>query len=202
MKLYFSPGACSLAPHIVLNELGLAHETEKVDLAAKKTAGGADFTQINPKGYVPALALDNGQMLTEVQVLLRYLADQKPDAGLIPKPLTPERYRVEEWQNFIATELHKGYSPLFRPTTPEEYKTIARDNLAKRLQLVDKHLAGKQYLMGDKFTVADAYAFTILRWSTVTKVDLSPYANIKAYMERVAARPKVAETLKQEGLLK
>lgn len=202
MKLYYSPGACSLAPHIVLNEAGYAYEAEKVDIPTKKTATGGDFLAINPKGYVPAITLDDGQLLTEVQVLLRYLADQKPQSNLMPKPGTMERYRVEEWMNYIATELHKGYSPLFRPNTPEEYKTIARENLAKRLALLDKALAGKQYLMGNAFTAADAYAFTILRWSQFTKVDLSPYANIKAYMARVEARPKVQQTLKEEGLLK
>lgn len=202
MKLYYSPGACSLAPHIVLNEAGYAYEAEKVYIPTKKTATGGDFLAINPKGYVPAITLDDGQLLTEVQVLLRYLADQKPQSNLMPKPGTMERYRVEEWMNYIATELHKGYSPLFRPNTPEEYKTIARENLAKRLALLDKALAGKQYLMGNAFTAADAYAFTILRWSQFTKVDLSPYANIKAYMARVEARPKVQQTLKEEGLLK
>ncbi len=201
MKLYYSPGACSLAPHIVLNEAGYAYEVEKVDLATKKLASGGDFLAINPKGYVPAIALDDGQLLTELQVLLRYLADQKPQSNLMPKPGTMERYRVEEWMNYIATELHKGYSPLFRPNTPEEYKTIARENLAKRLALLDKALAGKQYLMGNAFTAADAYAFTILRWSPFTKVDLSPYANIKAFMARMEARPKVQQTLKEEGLL-
>ena len=201
MKLYYSPGACSLAPHIVLNEAGLAYETEKVDLATKKTATGGDFLAINPKGYVPAITLDDGQLLTEVQVLLRYVADQKPQSNLMPKPGTMERYRVEEWMNYIASELHKSYSPLFRPNTPEEYKTIVRGNLAKRLALLDQALAGKQYLMGNAFTAADAYAFTILRWSSFTKVDLSPYANIKAYMARMEARPKVQQTLKEEGLL-
>jgi len=201
MKLYYSPGACSLAPHIVLNEAGLAYEAEKVDIPTKKTATGGDFLAINPKGYVPAITLDDGQLLTEVQVLLRYLADQKPQSNLMPKPGTMERYRVEEWMNYIASELHKGYSPLFRPNTPEEYKTIVRGNLAKRLALLDQALAGKQYLMGSAFTAADAYAFTILRWSPFTKVDLSPYANIKAFMARMEARPKVQQTLKEEGLL-
>ena len=201
MKLYYSPGACSLAPHILLNEAGYAYEVERVEFATKKTAAGRDFLAINPKGYVPAITLDDGQLLTEVQVLLRYLADQKPQSNLMPKPGTMERYRVEEWMNYIATELHKGYSPLFRPNTPEEYKTIARENLAKRLALLDKALAGKQYLMGNAFTAADAYAFTILRWSPFTKVDLSPYANIKAFMARMEARPKVQQTLKEEGLL-
>ncbi len=202
MKLYYSPGACSLGPHIVLNELGLAHEVEKVDLAAKKTETGKDYWQINPKGYVPAIATDDGPLVSEAANVLQYLADKKPEAGLLQKPGTMERTRAVEWLTFVSTELHKGYSPLFRPTTPDAYKTIVRENLAKRLAYVDKQLAGKKYLLGDNFSAPDAYLFTVLRWSKFTQVDLSPYANINAYFERVQARPKVQETLKQEGLLK
>ena len=202
MKLYYSPGACSLAPHIVLNEAGYSYELEKVDIAAHKTAAGGDFYAINPKGYVPALTLDNGQLLTEVQVILQYLADQKPQSGLLPKPGALERYHAMEWLNFIASELHKGHSPLFNPATPEDYKTIVRQTLAKKLGLLDKHLAGKQFIFGDKFSAVDAYAFTILRWSQFTKVDLSPYANIKAFYERVLTRPKVQEAMQQEGIRK
>ena len=201
MKLYFSPGACSLAPHILLNEAGYAYETEKVDLAAKKTASGGDFFAINPKGYVPAIALDDGQLVTEVQVILRYLADQKPQSGLMPKPGTMERVRAEEWLNFIASEMHKSYGPIFRPTTPEEYKTLSRAYIARRLAILEKQLAGNQYVLGDKFSAADAYAFTILRWSGFTKVDLTPFPSIVAYMARMEARPKVQQTLKEEGLL-
>ncbi len=202
MKLYYSPGACSLSPHIVLNEAGFNYEVERVDLASKKTEKGADFFAINPKGYVPVLALDDGQILTEGPAIVQYLGDQKPASGIVPKAGTMERAREQEWLNFITSELHKTYSPLFRPTTPDEYKKLAREYLAKRLAVLDKHLAGKPYILGDKFTAADAYAFTVLRWSQYTNVDLSPFPNIKAFMERVAARPKVQETLKQEGLLK
>ena len=201
MKLYFSPGACSLAPHILLNEAGYAYETEKVDLAAKKTASGGDFFAINPKGYVPAIALDDGQLVTEVQVILRYLADQKPQSGLMPKPGTMERVRAEEWLNFVASEMHKSYGPIFRPTTPEEYKTLSRAYIARRLAILEKQLAGNQYVLGDKFSAADAYAFTILRWSGFTKVDLTPFPSIVAYMARMEARPKVHQTLQEEGLL-
>lgn len=200
MKLYFSPGACSLAPHILLNEAGYKYDTEKVDLASHKTAAGGDFYGTNPKGYVPALTLDDGQLLTEVQVILQYVADHKPQTNLLPKPGTIERYRALEWLNFIATELHKGFSPLFRPTTPEDYKTVVRGNLAKKLELLDKHLAGKQFVLGNAFSAVDAYAFTILRWGQYTQVDLTPYANITAYMGRMMARPQVQAALDQEGI--
>lgn len=202
MKLYYSPGACSLSPHIVLNEAGFNYEVERVDLATKKTEKGADFFAINPKGYVPVLALDDGALLTEGPAILQYLGDQKPASGLVPKAGTMDRVRAQEWLNFITSELHKTYSPLFRPTTPDEYKKVVREYLAKRLAVLEKHLADHPYIMGDKFSVADAYAFTVLRWSQYTGVDLSPYPNIKAFMDRVAARPKVQETLKQEGLVK
>jgi glutathione S-transferase len=202
MKLYYSPGACSLGPHIVLNELGSPYEVEKVDLAAKKTEKGADYWQINPKGYVPAIVTDDGQLVSEAGVVLQYLADRKPEANLLPKNGTIERVRAQEWLNFITSEIHKGYSPLFRPTTPDAYKAIARENLGKRLAYVDKHLAGKKFMLGDNFSVIDAYLFNVVRWSQFTQVDLSPYANLNAFMERVLARPKVQETLKQEGLLK
>jgi len=200
MKLYFAPGACSLAPHILLNEAGYKYDTEKVDLATHKTAGGGDFYAANPKGYVPALTLDDGQLLTEVQVILQYIADHKPQANLLPKPGTIERYRALEWLNFIATELHKGFSPLFRPTTPEDFKTAVRQTLAKKLELLDKHLAGKQFILGNAFSAVDAYAFTILRWAHFTKVDLAPYANINAYTARVLERPQVKATMEQEGI--
>ncbi|HXP12944.1 MAG TPA: glutathione transferase GstA, partial [Stellaceae bacterium] len=172
----------------------------KVDLATKKTATGGDYFAINPKGYAPALVLDDGQVLTEGPAILQYLGDKKPEANLMPKAGTMERVRTQEMLNFITSELHKIYGPLFRPTTPEEFKTLSRELLAKRLGFLDKSLAGKQYLLG-AFGAADCYAFTVLRWSGVTKVDLSPYANIKAFMARMEARPKVQQTLKEEGLL-
>ncbi len=202
MKLYFSPGACSLSPHIVLREAGLNFELEQVDTKTKKTKSGGDYWAVNPKGYVPALALDNGEILTEGPAIVQYLADQKPDSGLAPKPGTLDRYRLQEWLNFITSEVHKGFSPLFRPTTPEDYKPIAREALVNRLGYLDKQLSGKQYLMGDKFTVADAYAFTVVNWTNFQKIDLAPWPNLKAYFERVRARPKVQEALKAEGLLK
>jgi len=203
MKLFFSPGACSLSPHIVLREAGLTFDLEQVDLAAKKLkAGGGNYREINPKGMVPVLQLDGGDVLTEGPAIVQYIADQKPESGLAPKPGTLDRYRVMEWLNFITSELHKGFTPLFKPNTPDEYKQIARNNLSDRFAFVDGKLAGKQYLMGDKFTVADAYLFTILNWTNFQKIDLAPWPNLKAYVERVRARPKVQDALKAEGLIK
>jgi glutathione S-transferase len=201
MKLYFAPGACSLSPHIVLEEAGIAAETEQVNNQEKKTKTGKDYWSINPKGQVPALQLDSGEMLTEGPVIVQYLADQKPASGLVPAAGSIERYRVQEWLNFITSELHKSFGPIFRPTTPDAYKTISRENLGKRFDWLDKQLAGKQYLMGDKFTVADAYLFTVLRWSPRVEVDISKWPNLKAYVDRVAARPKVQAAMKAEGLI-
>jgi glutathione S-transferase len=201
MKLYFAPGACSLSPHIVLEEAGIAAETEQVNNQEKKTKSGTDYWSINPKGQVPVLEFDNGDRLTEGPVIVQWIADQNPSAGLIPAAGKPERYRVLEWLNFITSELHKVYGPLFRPTTPDAFKDISKENLGKRFDWLDKQLAGKQYLMGDAFTVADAYLFTILRWSERVKLDLSKWTNITAYMKRVQARPKVQEAMKAEGLI-
>jgi glutathione S-transferase len=201
MKLYFAPGACSLSPHIVLEEAGIAAETEQVNNQEKKTKSGKDYWTINPKGQVPALQLDSGDMLTEGPVIVQYLADQKPASGLVPAAGTIERYRVQEWLNFITSELHKSFGPIFRPTTPDAYKTISRENLGKRFDWIDKQLAGRQYLMGDKFTIADAYLFTVLRWSGRVDIDLGKWPNLKAYADRVAARPKVQAAMKAEGLI-
>jgi glutathione S-transferase len=201
MKLYYAPGACSLSPHIVSREAGIDLEFERADIAQKKTESGKDFWGVNPKGQVPVLEIDNGQKLTEGPVIVQYLADQKPGSGLVPAPGTIDRYRVQEWLNFVASEMHKTYGPLFRPTTPEEFKVLSREVIGRRVAWLDKELAGKQYLMGDKFTVADAYLFTVLRWSPRVGVDLSKSPNVTAYIERVAARPKVQEALKAEGLL-
>ena len=201
MKLYFSPGACSLSPHIVSREAGIPLEYEQVDNREKKTKSGVDFWSINPKGYVPVLEIDNGQRLTEGPAIVQYLADQKPASGLMPAAGTLDRYRVQEWLNFVTSELHKSYGPIFRPTTPDEYKKISKENLGKRFDWLDKQLAGKQYLMGDTFTVADAYLFTVLRWSPRVEIDLAKWPNVKAYVDRVAARPKVQEALKAEGLV-
>jgi|SRR5471030_2104680 glutathione S-transferase len=201
MKLYFSPGSCSLSPHIVLREAGLKFDLEQVNNQEKKTKSGVDYWSVNGKGQVPVLELDNGERLTEGAVIVQYLADQKPDTGLVPPAGTMQRVRVQEWLNFVASELHKVYAPIFRPTTPDAYKALSKENLGKRLEWVNKQLAGKQYLMGDKFTVADAYLFTVLRWSQRIQLDLAPWPNVTAFMDRVAARPKVQETMKAEGLI-
>ena len=200
MKLYYSPGACSLAPHIILREAGLPFDLVQVDLQAKKTKDGGDFTKVNPKGQVPTLQLDDGQILTENAVIDQYLADQKPEAGLLA-PSGLERYRGLEWLVFVSTELHKTFSPLFRPTTPDAYKATTRETIAKKFDYVEQRLAdGRQYLTGDRFALADAYLFTVLRWAQRMDVDMAPWPKLAAYRDRVAARPKVQETLKAEGL--
>jgi glutathione S-transferase len=202
MKLYFSPGACSLSPHIVLRETGLSFDLEKVDLGSKQTASGTDYKTINPKGYVPALQLDNGEILTEGPTIVQYLADQVPQKHLVPAAGSMERYRLMEWLNFISAELHKGFGPLFKPAMPEEAKTIARETLANRIGVVAKQLQANTYLTGEQFTVADAYLFTVLNWSGHVNVDLAPWPAVGAYMKRVAARPNVQAALVAEGLVK
>jgi glutathione S-transferase len=202
MKLYYSPGACSLSPHIVATEAGVPVEMVKVDLGKHKTESGEDFNAINPKGYVPTLRLDDGSVLTEGPAIVQYLADKNPSSGLAPANGTLERYKVQEWLNFIGTELHKNFGPLFNPATPDAVKEMSKANIAKRLGYLNDQLANKQYLMGDKFTVADAYAFTIVNWTNFIKMDLKPYPNVAAFMGRVGSRPKVQETLKSEGLMK
>jgi glutathione S-transferase len=201
MKLYFLPGACSLSPHIVLRETGANFELEKVNLQEKKTSSGEDYGAVNPKGQVPCLELDSGEKLTEGPVIVQYIADQNANAGLAGAVGTMERYRIQEWLNFITSELHKGFSPLFRPTTPDAYKDITRENLRKRFEWIDHQLSGKQYLAADRFSVADAYLFTVLRWAPRVGIDTAKWPNITAFMERVAARPKVQEALKAEGLV-
>jgi glutathione S-transferase len=200
MKLYYSPGACSLSPHIVLREAGLPAEIVKVDLKAKKTEEGDDYTRINPKGYVPALELDDGQVLTEGPAIVQYLADKKPEARLAPAAGSLERTRLQEWLNFISTELHKTFSPLFGADTPDAYKEIAKKRLSDRLALVDGHLAGNDYLMGKSFSVADAYLFTVASWSKYVGLDISGLKNLGAFLARIAARPGVQAALKAEGL--
>ena len=202
MRLYYSPGACSLSPHIVSRELGLSLDLQKVSTKDKTMDGGGDYWKVNPKGYVPALELDNGQVLTEGPAIVQYLADQKPDAGLAPRPGSFDRYKLQEWLNFITSEIHKQFSPLFRPNTPDDYKAIAKQNLANRFEWLDKQLAGKQFLMGNTFSVADAYLFTVLNWTKPTQIDTSKWPNLQAYMQRVASRPKVQEAMKAEGLIK
>ncbi|HEX5337055.1 MAG TPA: glutathione transferase GstA [Gallionella sp.] len=200
MKLYYAPGACSLASHIALQETGLPFEIEKVDFATKTTASGEDFNRINPKSYVPTIRLDNGSILTEGGAILQYIADQQPDSGLAPQAGTMERYRLQEWLTFIGTELHKTFGPLFNKAIPEEVKTNALNLLGRRLGYVESQLANHTYLMGDTFTVADAYLFTVVSWSKYTGVDLAPFPKLGEYMLRVAARPKVREAMNAEGL--
>ena len=202
MKLYYAPGACSLSPHIVAREAGIAIDLEKVDLKAKKLANGSDYNAVNPKGYVPLLELDNGERLTEGPAIVQYLADQKPESGLAPKAGTMERVRLQEWLSFVGFELHKTWGALFNPKVGGDWKQATLDRLGLRLDYLAKQLDGKQYLMGERFTVADAYAFTILNWAGTTGVDLGRWPGIKAYQARVAARPKVQEALKAEGLVK
>jgi glutathione S-transferase len=200
MKLYYSPGACSLSPHIVLNEAGLPYTAEKVDLKSKKTESGADFITVNSKGAVPALVLDGGGVLTEGAAIVQYLADQKPESGLAPRAGTLERYRLMEILNYIATEVHKSFGPLFNPMASAELKAGAIANLEGKFNWLSGFLGDKKFLMGDGFTVADAYLFTVLSWTGHVKMDLSRWPSLAAYVARVAARPKVQATLKAEGL--
>ena len=202
MKLYYSPGACSLSPHIALQEAGLAYTPVLASTKSHKLQDGTDYYTINALGYVPVLELDNGERLREGPAIVQYIADQVPDKQLAPANGTLARYRLQEWLNFIGTELHKGFSPLFNPATPEEYKPMVRERRLQRLQWVDSQLAGKQYLMGDQFTVADGYLFTVTNWTQPTKLDISGLAHLAAYRERVGARPAVQAAMKAEGLLK
>ena len=201
MKLYYSPGACSLAPHIAMRELGIPVDLKKVDLKAKQYDGG-DFKQVNAKGYVPAVQMDDGTVLTEAPVILQYLADQKPEAGLAPKPGDPARYKLQETLNFITSELHKGMGSFFSPAMNDGWRQAMTERLGLRFDWLAKQLDGKQYLMGDKFSVADAYLFTILNWAPMVKFDLGRWPAITDYHKRVGARPKVQEALKAEGLVK
>ncbi len=202
MKLYYSPGACSLSPHIVLRESGLPFQPVLASTKTHKLADGTDYYTINPKGYVPLLELDDGQRLSEGPAIVQYIADQAPASKLAPPAGTMERYRLMEWLNFTTSELHKGFSPLFNPAIGEDAKVVFRKRLADRFAWVDTQLEGKQYLMGDTFTVADAYLFTVANWGQYVGVDISGLAHLGAFMKRVAARPAVQEALKAEGLLK
>ncbi len=202
MKLYYSPGACSLSPHIVLRESGLAFTPVLASTKTHKLADGTDYYTINPKGYVPLLELDDGQRLAEGPAIVQYVADKVPEKKLVPAWGTMERYRAMEWLTFIGTEIHKSFSPLFNPAMPEEAKALSRQKVLDRLKWVDGQLAGKDYLMGATFTVADAYLFTVSRWSPFVGVDITGLANLNAFIARVNARPAVQEALKAEGLLK
>ena len=202
MKLYYSPGACSLSPHIALREAGLEFALIKKDLHSQALADGSDFRTINPKGYVPALALDNGEILTEGPAILQYIADRAPDKKLAPPAGSMERVRLQEWLNYITSELHKSFSPLFNKKASEDWKSAARALLDRRIELVAQALEGRSYLMGETFSVADCYLFTVLNWTGWVAIDLSRWPSLAQYMQRVAARPTVQAALKAEGLLK
>ena len=201
MKLYYAPGVCSLSPHIVLEEAGLKYSTVKTDIKAKTTDGGGDYKKTNPLGYVPALELEDGTILTEGPAIVQYIADQAPAKKLAPANGTVDRYKMQGWLNFMSSEIHKGFSPLFNPAMPEEAKKIARERLASRFEHLNKHLTGKDYLMGSAFSLPDAYLFTTLRWTVPTKIDLAPYPNLVAFMKRMEARPAVKSAMKAEGLV-
>jgi len=200
MKLFYKPGACSLASHITLRESGKDFSLIGVDLMQKRTESGDDFWQVNPKGQVPALLLDDNTLLTEGVAIMQYLADSVADRQLLAPVGSINRYKTLEWLNFIATELHKGFTPLFRPDTPEEYKPTVRALLDKKLAYIDESLANAQWISGSRFTIADAYLFTVLRWAFAVKLDMAGYKNIAEYMARVAARPAVAAAIAAEGL--
>lgn len=202
MKLYFSPEACSLSPHIVLRELGLPFTLVKVDNKSKKTADGADFLAINPKGYVPVLELDNGQRLTEGPAIVQYLADQKADARLVPANGTFERYRLQEWLNFITSEIHKSFSPLFNEAMPEAAKAIFKDKIAQRFGLIEKTLAKQDYLLGANLSVADVYLFVVARWSRYFDIDLGRWPALAKFMQRIEQRAAVKAALNFESQAK
>lgn len=201
MKLYYTPGSCSLSPHIVLREAGLPFTLVRADMRSKKLADGSDYYAVNAKGYVPLLELDDGQRLGEGLAIVQYLADLVPQKGLAPAAGTMERYRLVEWLAYISTELHKGFSPLFNAAMPEEAKAMFRAKLVERLRWVDEQLEGREWLTGSQFTVADAYLFTIASWAGYTGVDISGLKRLTAYLDRVRARPAVQAALRAEGLL-
>jgi glutathione S-transferase len=202
MKLYYSPGACSLSPHIALLEAGLPYDLVKVDLKAKKLENGDDYLKINPKGQVPALALDNGELVTEGPVIVQMIADKASGKNLAPARDSAERYKLLEWLNFITAELHKNFGPMFSPVLSDDAKAFFKDRVMGKFKYLDGALAGHDYLMGKQFTVADAYLFTMLSWADRMKFDLSAMPNLLAYKARVGARPKVQEALTKEGLMK
>jgi glutathione S-transferase len=202
MKLYYSPGACSLSPHIALLEAGLPHDLVKVDLRAKKLENGDDYLKVNPKGQVPALALDSGELITEGPVIVQIIADQATSKNLAPAHGSSERYKLLEWLNFITAELHKNFGPMFSPVLADEAKAFFKDRVMAKFKYIDSQMAGRDYLMGSHFTVADGYLFTMLSWADRMKFDLSAMPHLAAYKARVAARPKVQEALVREGLTK
>jgi glutathione S-transferase len=202
MKLYYAPGACSLSPHIALLEAGLPHDLVKVDLRAKKLENGDDFLKVNPKGQVPVLALDSGELVTEGPVIVQMIADSAAGTNLAPARDSIDRYKLLEWLNFITAELHKNFGPMFSPVLADEAKAFFKDRVMAKFRYVESQLAGRDYLMGSHFTVADGYLFTMLSWADRMKFDLSDMPNLLAYKARVGARPKVQEALTKEGLLK
>jgi glutathione S-transferase len=200
MKLFYKPGACSLASHIVLREAGKEFELARVDLAKKCLDNGDDFLAINPKGQIPALSIDANTLLTEGVAIMQYVADSAPKSDLLPPVGFLSRYKTLEWLNFVATELHKGFTPLFRPDTPEAFKPTARALLEKKLEYVDAALANQQWINGENFSIADAYLFTVLRWAVAVKLNFPQAGNLTAYMQRVASRPAVAAAMAAEGI--
>ena len=202
MKLYYTPGACSLSPHIALLEAGLPYDLVKVDLRAKKLENGDDFLKVNPKGQVPVLALDSGELVTEGPVIVQMIADKAAAKNLAPARDSTDRYKLLEWLNFITTELHKSFGPMFSPVLADDAKAFFKDRVMGKFKYVDGQLAGRDYLMGSQFTVADGYLFTMLSWADRMKFDLSDMPNLVAYKARVGARPKVQEALTNEGLMK
>jgi glutathione S-transferase len=201
MKLFYAPGACSLSPHIVAHEAGIDLELVRVDTKTKTVEKEGDFWTVNPKGYVPALELDNGEILTEGPAIVQYLADRRPDVGLAPAPGTLARYRLQEMLSYITSEIHKSYSPLFNPKVTAEVRAERIEYLRRRYAFIDRHLADHDYLVGDRFTAADAYLFVVTNWARSTKVDLSEFANLLAFQKRVAARPAVQKAMRAEGLI-
>jgi glutathione S-transferase len=201
MKLYYSPGACSLSPHIVANEAGIPLELAKVDVQSKTIARDGDYWHVNPKGYVPALELEDGQVLTEGPAIVQYLADRAPESGLAPANGSFERVRLQELLNYLTSEIHKAYSPLFRPDVLPAVREERLAYLAKRYALIDKQLEGRRYLLGDRFTVADAYLFTLTRWARAVKLDLTGFPNLEAFQKRVGSRKAVLEAMRAEGLI-
>jgi glutathione S-transferase len=202
MKLYYAPGACSLSPHIALEEAGLKYQPIKADLKSKLLEDGSDFKKKNPLGYVPALELDDGTMLFEGPAIVQYIADKAPAKGLAPANGSMERYKLQSWLNFVSSEMHKGFSPLFNPAMPDDAKKIAKDRLATRFAHLNEHFGKHDYLMGSSFSVADGYLFTTLNWTKPTGIDLAPYPNLVKYHQRIGARPAVVAAMKGEGLIK
>lgn len=202
MKLYYAPGVCSLSPHIVLRETGTPFTLVKTDIRAKKVEDGSDLFAVNPSGYVPALMLDDGTILTEGPAIVQYIADKAGATSLAPANGTLERYKLQSWLNYVSTELHKGFSPLFNPKMPESGKAVVTERLLERFAYIEKHLSANEYLMGRNFTVADAYLFTVLGWTKPLAIDMSPYPSLEAYRARILARPAVRDAMRAEGLIK